>query len=96
MHIPLRLCEGVEIAVRVLSMVQPQKKGRYRTINKRTNEEVTSKTRYVSEQTGQMLLKTDMKFKAAYGEEAVSGAGRGRGGVIAVPHSPACFPKGCV
>lgn len=71
MKIPFTICPGLEIGVSFYSLVAEAKKGGYVWLDKASNREVSTRTRYFCRQTGQLLLPSSVKAYMPYGGEKV-------------------------
>ena len=70
--IPLTLGPGLEIGVGVYCMVREARKPSFVRLDKRTNEELKTQTKYLCEDTATELMPTDMKFYQPFGGEKVA------------------------
>jgi ATP-dependent DNA helicase 2 subunit 1 len=63
--------KDIEIAVRLYNLVQETKKGSYVWLDSRTNQQLKKMTKYICEDTGSMLLDTQVRNSYTYGGERV-------------------------
>lgn len=71
MSVPFILGPGLEMNVSVYALVRSTKKGAVVKLDERTNQEVKTRTSYICEDTGTILMPTDMKSYCYFAGEKV-------------------------
>ncbi|XP_062513142.1 X-ray repair cross-complementing protein 5-like [Corticium candelabrum] len=71
MNVPFHLGPGLEMNVRVFALVRSTKKGAVVKLDERVNQEVKTRTKYICEDTGTILMPTDIKSWYDFGGERV-------------------------
>ena len=70
-RIPFTLGEGVQLGVGVYTLVRETKKPSFVRLDRKTNEEIKTQTKYLCEDTGTELMPTDIKYYQEFGGEKV-------------------------
>jgi ATP-dependent DNA helicase 2 subunit 1 len=71
LKLPLSIGNNINISVRVYSLVHPTKKGGFVWLDPKTNQNVKTTTKWVCEDTGTLLMDSQIKFAHMYGGEKI-------------------------